>query len=277
MSRATALRGRLGATAANVSRVTSNEAEHPVKRPSATSLVLTALPAALAIGIFGLLYGAAARPLIGPEATVALSLVVFSGALQFATVGLIAAGAGPAALLLTALTLNLRHLVMGAVLRTRIRAPVLRRALLAAVLLDETFGFAVAGSTDPRVTVDERAHLAERTLAVSGVVCYAAWIGGTLLGVLGAGLPGVERIAAAVFPVLFIGLAALTTRTRSVAVRTVAAAGVTAVICVALPDVRALAPVVAGVAVALPPDRTTTAGSARPEQPGAPPGDRPGD
>ncbi len=236
--------------------MTGNVGEHPIERPSAASFLLTPLPAALAIAVFGVLYGAAARPLIGPEATVVLSLLVFSGALQFATVGLIAAGAGPAALLLTALTLNLRHLVMGAVLRARIRAPAARRALLAAVLVDETFGFAVAASTDARLTTDERSDLAERTLAISGVVCYAAWIAGSVLGVLGAGLPGMERLAAAVFPVLFIGLAALTTRTRSVAVRTVAAAAVTAVICVAVPDVRALAPVVAGVLVAIAPDRT---------------------
>ncbi len=81
-----------------------------------------------------------------------------------------------------------------------------------------------------------------------------------MLGVVGAGLPGMEGFAAAVFPVLFIGLAALTTRSRSIAVRTVVAAAVTAVIAIMFPDVHALAPVVAGVLVALPPDRSRAAG-----------------
>ncbi len=56
--------------------------------PGFRSIVLAALPAAAAILVFGLLYGAAARPLLGPGVTVVLSLVVFSGALQFALVGL---------------------------------------------------------------------------------------------------------------------------------------------------------------------------------------------
>lgn len=223
--------------------------------PGTVSFVLTAIPAALAIAVFGVLFGAAARPLIGPEAAIAMCLVVFSGALQFAAMGLLAAGAGPAALLLTALTLNLRHLVMGAVLRARMRAPAARRALLATVLIDETFGFAVAAGEDPALAQEGRARVTERTLAVSGIVCYAAWIAGTVIGVLGAGLPGIEGLAAAVFPVLFIGLAALTTRSRSLAGRAVAAALVTAVMAIMLPDVRAMAPVLAGVLVALPPDR----------------------
>ncbi len=216
------------------------------------AIILRALPAAIAIGVFGALYGAAARPLIGPELTIGASLVIFSGALQFAIVGLLTAGAGAAALLLTAVTLNLRHVVLGAVLRPRMGDSRLRRATHAWFLLDETFGFAATAAPDPRLSADDRAAITERTLLVSGVLCYLSWVAGTVLGVLGAGLPGLEGFAAAVFPVLFIGLAALTTRSRSIAVRAVAAAAVTAVIAVALPDARGLAPVVAGVLVALP-------------------------
>lgn len=216
------------------------------------AILLRALPAAIAIGVFGALYGAAARPLIGPEMTIGASLVIFSGALQFAIVGLLTAGAAAPALLLTAVTLNLRHVVLGAVLRPRMGDSRLRRAGLAWFLLDETFGFAATASSDVRVTAAQRASITERTLLVSGVLCYASWIAGTVLGVIGAGLPGLEGFAAAVFPVLFIGLAALTTRSRSIAARAVAAAAVTAVIAITLPDARALAPVVAGVLVALP-------------------------
>ncbi len=217
--------------------------------------VANCLPAAAAIGVFGVLYGAAARPLLGPELTVLMSVVVFSGSLQFASIGLLAAGAGAPALILTALVLNLRHVVMGAVIRPWLGSSAIRRALLAFFMIDETFGFTVA--TAHRVPAGpERTLAAERTLLVAGIVCYGAWLLGTVLGVAGATIPGVEGFASAVFPVLFIGLAALASRTRSYAFRAVMAAAITAVICFTLPDIRALAPVIAGLAVALPEDRS---------------------
>lgn len=210
-------------------------------------------PAAGAIAVFGVLYGAAARPLIGPEFTLLSSLIVFSGATQFTVIGLLAAGAAAPAVLATAAILNVRHLMMGAVLRSSLGPSRLKRALLAWFLLDESFGFTMLAAE--RVAPGaERIEVAERTLLVTGLCCYAAWLAGTGLGILGAGLPGLEGVAAAVFPVLFIALAALTARTRSVAARAVAAAAITAVVCVTLPDWRALAPVVAGLAVAIPND-----------------------
>jgi predicted branched-subunit amino acid permease len=206
-------------------------------------ILITSLPAAGAIAVFGTLYGAAAQRLLGTPLTIASSIFVFSGALQFALVGLLAAGAGAPALLLTAGTLNLRHIVMGAVLRPRIGGSRLRRAGLAFTLLDETFGFAVAAPEEAG---------AERTLFVSGIFCYLAWQAGTVLGVLGAGLSGVERLADAVFPVLFIGLAALAATTGTLVVRAFAAAALTAAVAFFLPDFRSVAPVIAGALVALP-------------------------
>jgi predicted branched-subunit amino acid permease len=220
--------------------------------PRVRSVLATSLPVAAAIAVFGTLYGAGARPLLGVPLTIASSLFIFSGSLQFALVALLSAGAAAPALLLTAGTLNLRHLVLGAVLRPRIGGSRLRRAALAFFLVDETFGFAVAAGDSAEREGRAAAAAAERTLLVSGVVCYLAWQVGTLIGVLGAGLPGVEGVAGAIFPVLFIGLASLACRTRTDAVRALAAAALTAGVTFALPDLRALAPVVAGVLVALP-------------------------
>ena len=45
-----------------------------------------ALPAAAAVAVFGTLYGAAARGCLGVPLTIASSLLVYSGALQFAMV-----------------------------------------------------------------------------------------------------------------------------------------------------------------------------------------------
>jgi predicted branched-subunit amino acid permease len=226
---------------------------HP-ERPAVGRTALLVLPAALAIAVFGVIYGAVARPLIGPELTLLSSLIIFSGATQFSTIALVAAGAVAPALLLTAAILNVRHLIMGAVLRTSLGPSRVRRALLAWFLLDESFGFTVlaAGRVEPG---PPREAVAEHTLLVTGICCYVAWIVGTGLGILGAGLPGLDRVAEAVFPVLFIALAALTADTLSLAGRAFGAALITAVICLTLPDWRGLAPVVAGLAVSLPNDR----------------------
>ena len=223
-------------------------------RPTVARTVATAAPAALAIAVFGVLFGAAARPVIGPGLTLAMSLLVFSGATQFSTIALAAAGAAAPALLLTAAILNVRHLVMGAVLRPILGPSRLRRGLLAWFMLDETFGFTIV--TAERLPAGpEREIAAERTLLVTGICCYTAWIFGTVLGILGAGVQGLNGVAEALFPVLFVGLAALTARTLSLATRAGLAAALTAVICFVAPDWRALAPAVAGLLVAIPGDR----------------------
>ncbi len=141
---------------------------------------------------------------------------------------------------------------MGAVLRPRLGGSRLRRAALAFFLLDETFGFAIAAGDLAERKGEPAGPAAERMLLVSGVVCHVAWQTGTLIGILGAGSPAVAGVAGAIFPVLFIGLASLACRTRSHAVRALGAAALTAGLAFALPDLRALAPVVASVVVALP-------------------------
>jgi predicted branched-subunit amino acid permease len=150
-------------------------------------------------------------------------------------------------LLLTALVLNLRHLVLGAALRSRFESGPLGRAGLAFFLVDETFGFAIAAGNAVEPAAVGRTT--ERTLLVAGLTLHVAWLAGTLVGVLGGGLTAVERAAGAIFPVLFIGLAA--TR-RSHVIRALAAAVLTALVAWLLPGLRMLAPVVAGVLVALP-------------------------
>ena len=180
-------------------------------------MVALTLPAAAAVAVFGSLYGAAARGFLGVPLTLASSLLVYSGALQFALVALLGAGATTLPLLLTAGVLNLRHLVLGAALRSRFESGPRRRALL-----------------------------------YSGLTLYVAWLVGTVVGVLGGGLAAVESLAGALFPVLFIGLAALAATRRSHVVRALAAALLTAAVALLLPDLRMLAPVVAGVVVALP-------------------------
>jgi predicted branched-subunit amino acid permease len=133
---------------------------------------------------------------------------------------------------------------MGAVLRPRIGGSAIRRAGLAFFLLDESFGFAVAAG--------DAGEDAARMLRTSGIALYVAWQTGTLIGILGAGRPEVAGVAGAIFPVLFIGLAALACRTGSQVLRAVGAGLLTAALAFALPEWRALAPLVACVVMAVP-------------------------
>jgi predicted branched-subunit amino acid permease len=200
--------------------------------------------------VFGTLYGAAARGILGVPLTLLSSVIVYSGALQFAMVALLGVGTAALPLLLTALVLNLRHVVLGAALRARLESGPLGRAGLAFFLVDETFGFAIAAGNAVEPAAVGRTT--ERTLLVAGLTLYVAWLVGTLVGVLGGGLTAVESAAGAIFPVLFIGLASLAATRRSHVIRALAAVVLTALVAWLLPGLRMLAPVVAGVLVALP-------------------------
>lgn len=209
------------------------------KSAARTGALSAALPVGAAIGVFGVVYGAAASPVLGPVLAVASSVIMFSGAAQFTMVALVAAGAAPVGVLGAVATLALRHLPLGAVLQPRLTKGRLHRAVVSFFLTDETTGLAL--------TRDEPA---ERTLAISGGLAYAAWILGTVVGVAGGTLATAEPLAAALFPVLFVGLAALTVSTRSDAARALLAGGAGLGLLLAWPGAGALGAIAVAVAVA---------------------------
>ena len=204
-------------------------------------MLLAAAPPAVAICVFGTIYGAAASAFATPAEIILSSLVIFSGAVQFALLGLLLAGGSPLAILATAAMLNARYVLLGAALRGRLRQPRLRRALLAWWLLDETAGLALASGAG-----------AARVMLLSGILCYSAWVIGTTLGVVGASLASLQGLAEAIFPVLFVGLAALSIVNRTAAIRSGNAALVTVLLIIVFPQARGLAPVIAALAVVLP-------------------------
>jgi predicted branched-subunit amino acid permease len=188
-------------------------------------VAVDALPIVAAIGAFGVIYGATASTVLGPGMTVASSLLMFSGAAQFTMVALVAAGTGPAAVLVAVAVLNLRHIPLAAIVLPRLGTGRLRRGLLALALLDETAGLAV---------VSERP--AARTMAVVGAASYLASVAGTVAGVLGADLLAAAPLAAVVFVILFVGLSAITCRSAADARRAAAAATLTAAVLLTLPS-----------------------------------------
>jgi predicted branched-subunit amino acid permease len=150
-------------------------------RPDA-AVVRDALSVGLAVGASGTAFGvAAAAAHLSVWQTCALSLLVFTGASQFALVGALAAGAAPAAAIAGALFLGVRNSLYGLRLGPRLRVRRLLRPLAAQVVIDETAAVSL-------VQPDRRS--ARLGFAVTGVSLYLVWNLTTLAGALGAGALG---------------------------------------------------------------------------------------
>lgn len=203
------------------------------------AVTAAALPVAAAIGVFGVVYGAVADPVLGGKLTVASSVAMFSGAAQFTMVALLASGATAGAVVVAVLPLALRHIPLGALVQHRLAPSRVRRAVVSLFLTDETVGLALT----------QRAPAA-RTMAITGGLAYVAWVAGTAAGVAGASIGGGEEAAGALFPVLFIGLAAVTASTWRDAVRAVGAGAGAAVLLIAAPAAGVLGALAAAIAVA---------------------------
>jgi predicted branched-subunit amino acid permease len=214
--------------------------------PAPTRGVLAAAaPLAFSVGVFGVVFGALATPRLGATLTVVATGVVFSGTVQFALVSLFAAGAGVPAIAATLVALNARNLVLGAVVRPHVRGSRSRRAVLAWFLVDESVGLALTAGRD-----------AGSVLLRAGLLLGAAWLAGTVVGVAGGQAAGLTAVAEAVFPVLFIGLAAMAVRHRNDVVRAVAVAAATAVVARTAPGLAGFVLVAAAVAAAVPSTRS---------------------
>ena len=144
-----------------------------------------------------------------PE-TQALSMVVFAGSAQLATVSLFAAGAGAGAIVLTVLLLNLRHVLYGLSLARylgeRPRPP---RPVLAFFLTDESYGVAIKACLDGR---GGAAYLFGASVSL-----YGAFAAATLAGaLLGARLPNASGLGLDfVFPLSFLALLLPLLRSRT--------------------------------------------------------------
>jgi branched chain amino acid efflux pump len=202
-------------------------------------VLAAAVPVAAAIGVMGVVYGAVAEPVLGAGLTVASSVAAFSGAAQFAMVGLLASGGSAGAVLASVIPLALRHVPLGAILRPRLRSGRAGRMLVSLFLTDETVGLALT-----------RRPPAERTVVLSGAVAYAAWVAGTVAGVAGASLGAIAVLAEAMFPVLFIGLAAVTARRPRDAVLAAIAGAAAAALLLIAPGAGVLGGLAVAVAVA---------------------------
>src|SRR4051812_22483910 len=114
------------------------------------TVVRDAAAIGVAVGTFAVSYGALAHAagLSTPQA-MATSLLVFTGASQFAFIGVLAAGGGSIAAILPAAILAMRNGLYGISLASLLGGPLLRRLALSQLVIDETTAMARAQDDPP--------------------------------------------------------------------------------------------------------------------------------
>jgi 4-azaleucine resistance transporter AzlC len=138
------------------------------------------LPLMLGVIPFGIAYGIVGQSVgLTPGETLVMSLLVFAGAAQFVSLPMFAEGAGMAMISLTALLINLRHLLMGASLSPYMNGLSMPfKALLSFGMADETYAITI--NRAQTVGYNPYYQLGSNTAG------YAAWslstMGGVYLG-----------------------------------------------------------------------------------------------
>jgi predicted branched-subunit amino acid permease len=146
--------------------------------PTRRSIIRDAVGIGVATGAYGLSFGAISVTAgLSLLQTSALSLLMFTGASQFAMVSLIGGGGSPIAGAATAVLLGTRNAFYGLRLSRVIGGRGQRRALGAHFVIDETTAMAVAADSA------DSARLAFWATAVS---VFTLWNLGTIIGAVGA-------------------------------------------------------------------------------------------
>jgi 4-azaleucine resistance transporter AzlC len=198
------------------------------------------LPLVLPTLAVGLSFGVLAQPVMGSIAPVIMSLVVFSGAAQFASLTVLAAGGGALAAIGAGMLMNARWLPMGLAIGPYLPGSRLKRAAQSQTLVDASFALSSAGDG----TYD-RGVLFGATL-----VQFLAWVGGTAAGVVGGSLlANPESLGLdAMFPAFFLVLLVEEVRAGEPLVTAVLGGAIALAL---LPVVPPGIPVLAGAAAAL--------------------------
>jgi predicted branched-subunit amino acid permease len=168
--------------------------------PKRNQVDRTALSVAFTVGLYGAAFGAAGVTAgFSILQTCLLSILLFSGASQFAVVGIMGAGGSAVSAIATATLLGFRNALYGLQMAPILKVKGLKRILAAQITIDESTAVATLQEND----ADRR-----RGFYVTGIGVYVFWNLFTFLGALGAsaiGDPSVWGLDAAV-PAAFCGL-----------------------------------------------------------------------
>jgi 4-azaleucine resistance transporter AzlC len=196
------------------------EPTSPPIRFELRSGAITALPLAIAVGLFGVSFGvlSATSGGMGALPAVVMSATTFAGSAQFAAASILATGGGPIAAIAAALLLNARYLPIGISVARYLTGGALSRFLKAQLVVDESWAIAARG---------DGVFDAGR-LVGAGIVLWLAWVGGTIIGAIGGealGDPTALGLDAA-FPALFLALLVSQLRSRHAVAAAVLGAGI---------------------------------------------------
>lgn len=168
--------------------------------PESNVVDRTALSVAFTVGLYGAAFGAAGITAnFSILQTCLLSLLLFSGASQFAVVGIMGAGGAAISAIATATLLGFRNALYGVQMAPILKVTGIKRILAAQITIDESTAVATLQDND----ADRK-----RGFYLTGVGVYIFWNLFTFLGALGAskiGNPSVWGLDAAV-PAAFCGL-----------------------------------------------------------------------
>jgi predicted branched-subunit amino acid permease len=171
-----------------------------VSSPARSVVLRDAIGLGLAVGLYGVAFGAASVAAgLDLWQTVTLSLVMFTGASQFALVGVLGAGGSALAAVGSALLLGTRNTVYGVRLVPLLRPRGLKRFGTAHWVIDETTAMSLSA---PDRELGRLAFLA------TGTTIYLMWNAMTVVGALGAAALGGTAQAAldAIVPAAFLAL-----------------------------------------------------------------------
>lgn len=214
----------------------------PLAESERRGIIRDGLGVGIATGAYGISFGAVSVAAgLTVWQTCALSLLVFTGASQFALVGVVAAGGAPLSGAATALLLGTRNTLYGLRLAPLLAYRGVRRALAAHVLIDE--------STAMSVTRGSRAA-ARLGFLVTGVSIFVLWNAATFAGAVAGNALGDPRRYGLDAAVGAAFLALLWPRLHSRANRLVAVAAAAVALGI-VPVVPAGVPVLAAAGVAL--------------------------
>ena len=169
-------------------------------KPRNDAVERTSLSVAFTVGLYGAAFGAAGITAgFSILQTCLLSLLLFSGASQFAVVGIMGAGGSAASAIATATLLGFRNALYGLQLAPILKVTGLKRIIASQITIDESTAVSTLQSND-----SDR----KRAFYLTGFGVYIFWNLFTFLGALGAsaiGDPSVWGLDAAV-PAAFCGL-----------------------------------------------------------------------
>ena len=178
------------------------------------------LPFAAITLVIAISFGVLARSLgWGVLAPIVFSVVTFSASAQFAVAAVLGAGGGAFAAVASAALLNARFLLMGVAVAPYLKGGPLRRALEGQTIVDTSWALASRGE-----------GRYDREFMIGATVPqYAAWVAGTVVGVLADDVVDIERFGLdVIFPAFFLSL--LVAEIRKGGKRAVAVAAIAGVL-----------------------------------------------